>query len=403
MPSFAYTARDNAGRSFNGTLAATTIAEAIQAIRGEGKFPVSVKPVESARADAGSRGGIRISRNDVIQFSTQLSIMIDTGVNLTEALECIARQSDKPPVKALVSDLAEQLQSGIALSEAMARHPRSFPMLYIALIRASEKSGMMPKLLMRATGYLKDEQETLRRVKGALTYPGIMFGFALTTTIFLLTFVLPRFTVIYANKQAALPMPTQVLMSASQFLIGNWIALIIGVVVAVVLFMVLKRTDTGRTVFHYIKLNVPLLGSMFRKLYLTRGLRMVGTLAGAGVPLMDCICTAENLCDNVFFRGLWASAREQIQAGRQLSDPLFGSNLVPRSVAQMISSGEKSGRLAQVMEQIASYAEQELKDQIAALTRYIEPAMIVVMGLIIGGVALALLLPIFTISRVMAH
>jgi type IV pilus assembly protein PilC len=138
-------------------------------------------------------------------------------------------------------------------------------------------------------------------------------------------------------------------------------------------------------------------------MHLSRSLRMIGTMAGAGVPLVDCVTTAGDLSTNTYFKDLWISVLEKISAGKQLCEPLFESNLVPRSVAQMIHSGEKSGKLAYVMEQISGFAETELKEKIAEMTRYIEPAMIIVMGVIIGGVALALLLPVFTISRVMAH
>ena len=142
---------------------------------------------------------------------------------------------------------------------------------------------------------------------------------------------------------------------------------------------------------------------MLRKLHLARGMRMIGTMAGAGVTLVDCVTTAHDLCGNLHFRELWDEVSRKIQTGKQLSDPLFASPLVPRSVAQMIHSGEKSGKLAAVMEQVSTFAEQELKDKITELTRYIEPAMIILMGLLIGGVALAMMLPIFTISRVVAH
>jgi type IV pilus assembly protein PilC len=285
----------------------------------------------------------------------------------------------------------------------MGRHPRSFPRLFISLIKASEKSGMLSKLLNRAVAYMRDEQETLRRVKGALTYPSIMLAFAVTTTIFLLAFVLPKFTVIYASKKAALPVPTQVLMNVSDFIVGHYVGLIVGALATAFLTYTYLHTTGGARVWHYIQLRLPLLGKMFRKLHLARGLRMVGTMSGAGISLVDCVNTARDLTGNSYYRDLWTRVSDQIQTGKQLSEPLFQSPLVPRSVTQMLHSGEKGGKLAFVMEQVSTYAESELKEQIANLTRYIEPAMICVMGFIIGGVALALLLPIFTISRVMAN
>jgi len=404
MPNFTYTARDQSGQPVAGTVTAANVAEVLQQIRSEGRYPVSVKPADEPGqpAEIPTGANIKISRADVIQFSTQLAVMVETGVTLSEALDCIVKQAEKPSFRTLVSDIASQLQAGNSLSVALSRHPRSFPRLFIALIRASEKSGMLPKLLHRATEYLRDEQQIVRKVKGALTYPAIMFTFAVTTTTFLLTFVLPRFTIIYASKKAALPVPTKILMTVSDFLVGHWVGLLVGLVVAVVSLAVYLQTESGARGWHYAQLHMPLFGKLYRKLHLSRGLRMVGTMCGAGVNLLDCVTTAHDLCPNTHFRDLWKRAGEDIQAGRQLSEPLFESPLVPRSVSQMIFSAEKSGKLGSVMEQVAGFAEEELKEQITSMTRYIEPLMIVLMGLIIGGISLALLLPIFSISKVMA-
>jgi type IV pilus assembly protein PilC len=232
-------------------------------------------------------------------------------------------QAQKPNVKRLLDDLTQQVQAGTDFSAALARHPRSFPRLFTALIKASERSGMMGKLLNRATLYLRDEQETLRRVKGALTYPAIMLAFAVTTTIFLLAFVMPRFTKIYAQKQAALPAPTQILMSLSNFMVDHYLALIAGALAVGALGFFYFRTPSGRRLWHYVQLNLPLFGPLFRKVHLSRGLRMIGTMSGAGVSLLDCVQTAEDLTDNGYFRDLWASAERQIKPGNHLSVPLF--------------------------------------------------------------------------------
>ena len=406
MPNFAFTARDESGNATSGTLTAGSVAEVSQMLRNQRQYPVSIRPVSAAETAREQRvsPGIKISRADVIQISTQLATMLETGVTLIEALDCVAVQADRnPKLKALVDDLSVQVQGGMDFSAALSRHPRSFPRLYIALMKASEKSGLLSKLLVRATNYLRDEQETLRRVKGALTYPGIMLAFAVTTTIFLLAFVLPKFTVIYASKGAALPVPTQILMAASNIVIDHWLALLLGVASAATAGYFYFSTKGGKRVWHFAQIHLPLLGSMFRKLHLSRGMRMIGTMAGAGVALMECVETARELCDNSYYRDLWTAVLNQISAGKQMSEPMTQSPLVPRSVAQMIHSGEKGGKLAFVMEQISTFGEQELKETITELTRYIEPAMIIVMGIVIGGVALALMLPIFTISRVVAH
>ncbi len=231
--------------------------------------------------------------------------MVETGVTLTEALECISAQTDKPKVKALLEDLQRQVQAGSDFSSALSRHDRSFPRLYIALIRASEKSGMMGRMLVRATQYLRDEQDIVRRVKGAMTYPAIMLVFAILVTVFLLIFVLPRFTAIYAQKGAALPTPTKILMAISGFIVTHYIVLPIAVIGLIVLISFCAETRVGRKTIHYFQLHVPVVGSVFAKLHLTRSLRMIGTMAGAGVPLVDCVSTAGELCNNGYFKALW--------------------------------------------------------------------------------------------------
>lgn len=404
MPDFAYTARDSSGQAVTGTVAADSMAAALVRIRAEGRFPVAVRPVEQAQSESLEeslpRANVRASRAEIIQFSQQLSTMIETGVTLAEALDCIATQAAKPKLKALVSDISDAVQGGMSLSEALQRHPRSFSVLYLSLIKASEKTGQMSKMLSRATTYLRDEQDIRRRVTGAMIYPSIMFAFVIATTIFLLSFVLPRFTTIYKTKNAALPLPTKFVMTLSDGLVNHWMAIVTGVAAIVVGTIFAMRSEGGARVWHYIQINTPLVGAVYKRLQLARSLRVVGTMAGAGVTLMDCVAVACDICRNSYFRDLWKKIADQIQAGRQLSDPLFNSPLVPRSVAQMIYSGEKGGKLGFVMEQVSGFAEAELKEQITALTRYIEPAMIMLMGVIIGTICLALLLPIFTISKV---
>lgn len=402
MPLYAFTARDASGTLVEGTMQAVTADEAMRMLRAQGKFATSLKSTSDVAKPAGHRG-IKIKRDEVIQFSNQLAIMLDTGVTLAEALECCSENAGRPQVRELLADLTAQVHNGVDLSAALARHPRSFPKIYIALIQASEKSGMMSRLLARATQYLKDEQEILRKVRGALTYPGIMFGFALTTTIFLLVFVMPRFTVIYANKGAALPTPTRLLMSLSNGLVTYWMYIVPSIAAVVFAALLFVRTAQGKVFKDWLSLRIPLIGPMLQKLHLSRGLRTIGTMACAGVALVDCVETAGSLSGNTYFRELWAKVSSQIQNGRPFSEPLRDSPLVPGSVSRMLASGEKGGKLALVMEQVSSFSEVELKEKIHELTRYIEPAMIMIMGLLIGSVTLALLLPIFSISKVVAH
>ncbi len=430
MAEFAYQARTEAGESVAGTLLAADPAEARRKLRNEGKYATSITPAKPGKAAKGAKqvrasgstrpaggesrqqpgaeGGRRAARGrlkkpEVISLSTQLAIMLETGVPLTEALRSVADQTIKPDARGIIEQIAEHVEQGGDLSTALAEHPRSFSPIYVALIRASEKSGQLTKMLQRATDYLKDEHEIARKLKGALMYPGIMLSFAVLTTTFLVAFVLPRFAKIYEGKEAALPVPTKLLLGLSDLLVTQWYLILPGLVVAVFVGRAYFRSPPGRATWHGIQLWLPLLGGMYRKMHLARGVRMIGTMAAAGVNLLDAVETARGLCGNARFVGLWDEVLDEIRQGKQMSEPLFASRLVPKGVAQMIASGEKGGRLAQTMEQVATFSESELKEKISEVTRYVEPLMIVMMGALIGGVVMAMLLPISTISRVMSH
>ena len=230
-----------------------------------------------------------------------------------------------------------------------------------------------------------------------------MLIMAVGVTIFLLTTVLPRFTAIFASRKAALPLPTQMLIKVSETLISYWYLWIFGTLTVVALTVWFARTPRGRRTFDYIKLNVPIFKHLFHKLYLSRSLYTTATMIQSGVQLLDCLGVVRDVAGNSYYSDLWENVRQRIQQGEQFSGPLLQSNLVPRSIAQMIHSGEKTGELPNVMGRVASYLEEDLKTAIKTLTQFIEPVMIGITGALIGSVAIAMLLPILTISKVMAE
>ena len=366
------------------------------------KASKNAKPASTNATPPAAKSG-KLRRVELIQLSAQLSTMLDTGVTIIDALRCVASQADKPGFKFVVEDVAACVERGEDLSTALAKHPKSFPRVYTALVKASEKGGMLGKMIDRATGYLKDEAEIVRKVKGALTYPGIMFAFACTTSLFMLIFVLPRFTGMYAGKEHLLPTPTKILLAASDAVTGHWKILLPATLATVGGLMFWLRTPGGRSAWHAVQLRLPLMGAMYRKLHLSRGLRTIGTLAASGISIIDCLDAARDLAGNERYAALWDHSKECVRAGQPFSESLRNTPLVPPSVVQMLHSGEAGGRLARVTERVAEHAEAELKETITELTRYIEPAMIVGMGVIIGGMTLAMLLPVFTASKVMSQ
>ena len=404
MANFKYKARDGSGELITGVLDAASVEEAGRILRNEGKYIVKIEKaktiVTSEQNKSGTNG--KVKRAEVITFAHQLAVMVDTGVPISEALECVAQQSENPTFQAILKDISDQVQAGIDLSTALRSHSKIFPPVMTSLIRASEVSGTMGRMLERISGYLSKEMQTAKKIRGALTYPAFMLGMVILVTTFLLIFVLPRFAGIYQARETALPLPTQMLLSLSGSLMNQWHLWLGTILFGVAAIYFAAGTPGGQRFIDYAKLHTPLFGPLFNKLYLTRGCRTMGTMVAAGVPILDMIEIVREVTNNVLYEDLWTEADTRLRQGAQLSDSLFDSPLIPRSVAQMVYSGERSGRIGDVMERIADYTENDFDEQIKSTTSLIEPIMTVVMGLIIGFVAIALLLPIFSVGKVVA-
>lgn len=431
MAQFQYKARDGQGRLNEGTVAAPSASQAGTILRGQGMFVIAVKEAvgkatQSARpskatkaastksaapaynAAAGSDdddwqpsvGRQKVRRQDVITFAHQLAVMVDTGVSISEALSCCADQSESEGFRIILAEVADEVRGGRELSAALGLHEKVFPPVMVSLVRASELSGTMGKMLDRISKYMAKEAVTTRKIKSALTYPAIMISAVLIITTGLLLFVLPRFAAIYADRGAALPAPTQLLLGLSNSVQTFWWAYLLFIAGLITTGVLGFTTETGQRITDRLKLNLPIIGPLFRKLYVTRSMRTMGTMIEAGVPILDMIPIARSVTNNSAFDELWDAVDQRLRNGSQLSAPFFSSELIPRSVAQMIFAGEKSGRLGDVMYKVADYTEEEFDEQVKQATGYIEPAMVVTLGAIIGFVAIALLLPIFQVSKV---
>jgi len=407
MAVFTYEARDGRGQIAAGTLMASTIEEASRMLRGEGKFIVRLKEVDQAEHDLVEDMPLKtaakqVKRADVIYFTHQMAIMIDTGVPLTDAIDSVAEQAANPAFRRVLQHVSDMVKGGAPFSDALAKHRRVFPDVMISLLEASEASGTMGMMLERISMYMSKEQRIIRQARGALTYPLFMIGVFFVVSIFLMTWVMPRFTAIYTTRQAMLPTPTQILVSTSDFLSGYWMYWIPGLLAAAVGTWAWARTPGGRRGVDWMKLNLPILRPLFLNLYIARATRTMGTMIAAGVSLLDSVEITKRVTRNVYFEELWDDVDTSLRQGAQLSEPLFASGFIPRSICQMIGSGEKSGRLGQVLNKIADFTESEFDETVKTTSQFIEPVMVCTMGLIIGFIAISLLLPVFSVSRVVS-
>lgn len=343
----------------------------------------------------------RVKHDQVIFLASQLAIMVDTGVPLDEALDSIAEQTDHSGLKVLVTDISDRVKGGAEFSGALESHPKIFDTLFISLMRASEASGTMGQMLVRASDYMESQRETRKRVKGAMIYPACMMGFCVLVVIGLMAFVLPRFEKIYAGKGAALPLPTRVLMGISAALIAYWPFIIVGLAGLITAGALYFRSPGGKMLLDKLRITIPIIGPMYRKACLARSLRTLATMVSSGVSMLEGLAITATAAGNHYYYKIWMDLAESVKEGSNLADPLYESDLIPRTVSQMISAGERTGKLGTVMDRIARHCEDDLKIAVKTITIMIEPIMIIIMGLIVGGIAMALLLPVFSIAKVM--
>jgi type IV pilus assembly protein PilC len=350
----------------------------------------------------------KVKQAELILFTTQLSVMLDSGVVLSDALDAIAEQAEYGTFKMVIMDVAETVKNGDDFSKALSEYPRTFNRMFISMVKASEASGKMAEMLNVLSGYLNFESETRKRIKGALTYPFIMALMAVAATGTLMFFVLPRFMRIYESKGASLPKITQIVVGFSKFL-GDFQALTIfltGLILMSVGLYYWSGTVTGRRIIDFIKIRTPVLGTMFVDTIITRSMRIMATMINTGVNLLDSIVVIQGSCDNYYFKQLWAGVNEKIRNGYQLSESIIispSSKLMAPGIIQMLKAGEKSGKLGDVCDKISNFYEKKLEASIRNVMALIEPIMITVLGAIIGTIAIALLLPVFRISNIIAH
>jgi len=401
MPSYRYEARSAAGKVSAGVIAAASLSAASQQLRQRGEYILSLAPAQEAasKKSFNLNFGFGPSARDVQNFTSQLAVMIRAGISIRAAIEGIAEQAANPKFRAILVQMKRDVEAGKQFSEALQRHPRVFSPLYINMVKASELSGGFSKMLDRIAGYLAQQIETRSMVVGAMIYPGIIGAMAVSTTIFLLTFVVPSFQEIFKGKEAALPAPTRLLNLISQFMVSYWYILLAGVVAAVWGFVLILRTDWGRMWFDKTKLTVPLFKKLFRALYISRGLHTMGQLINAGVPMLDTISITAEISGNQLYRRMWRSVYSAVKQGKKISSPLHKSSLLPRSVVQMIGAGEESGKLGEVLDEVSDFYSRELRAVIKSVTAMIEPLMIIAMGSVVGFIAMSIILPIFKLSQ----
>ena len=404
MPLYQYQMKRPNGEVVAGTLRADNQAVALQQIREMGGAALDLARL--GEAGVGPSGllaslgfGKHVGTRDLLAFTSQLAVMAKAGIGLTTALGSIGEQITHPYMAQVVQTLKRDVESGRQFSEALQRFPKVFSLLYINMVRASEMSGSFGHMLERIGDYLNQQVETKRQVTGAMVYPLIIVVMAITTTVFMLTFVLPRFMVLFEGKEDILPLPTKILMALSASLRTYWYAYVLGAAGSVTGFLYFLRTETGKTWWDMAKLKIPVLKKLCHALYLSRGLRTMGELVNAGVPMLDTLAITADVSGNVHYARVWQRVHAAVRKGQRIAPTLTKSPFIPGSVTQMIAAGEETGSLGEILSNVSEFYDRQLKATIKTVTSAIEPLMIVLMGGIVAFIASSILLPIFKMSQ----
>ena len=365
-------------------------------------------PVRAAPRPGGTSGFMDALRSvhfelgpglkDIQVFTNQLAVMLKAGINIRDAIDAAADQVDNARFSGILCQVRDDVVAGQPLSDALAKHPRAFSPLYVNMVRAAELSGSLATMLQRISGHLSRQLETRRMVRGAMVYPVIIGVMAVVTTVFLLVAVLPKFTMLFAGKEALLPKPTLALMAISDFMRNQWYIPVAGVVLLTAGIIMGLRTERGTAIWDRTKLRLPMLKGMFRALYISRSVNTLGELLSAGVGMLETLEIAADVSGNIVYRNMWLAVHDSVKQGSKLAEPLDEMGILPKNVVQMAAAGEDSGTLGTVLQEVAEFYQKELRSSIKTVTSMIEPLMIVVMGVVVGFIAMSIILPIFKMS-----
>jgi type IV pilus assembly protein PilC len=391
MPAFAYTARTAQGELKSATIEAASRDDAVAQLR---KLRMNVVKVEEqAKAKSKTKGSI--SMRDVVIFTRQFSTMINSGLPLVQALDILSKQSENPVLQNVTRQVVFDVESGHTVADALARHPNAFTELYVNMVAAGEAGGILDTILMRLATFMEKNDALVRKVKGAMIYPAVIMAVAGSAITVLLLFVIPTFESMFASVGLALPLPTRIVIGLSNFLQGYWWAVGIGVFLAVQGLKRYYATSDGQLAIDKILLRAPVLGDVLRKSAVSRFTRTLGTLISSGVSILDGLeITAKTAGNRVVSDAILAS-RASIAGGDTISAPLAKSQVFPPMVISMIAVGEQTGGLDEMLSKIADFYDEEVDAAVSGLLSLLEPMMIVFLGVIVGGMVVAMYLPIF--------
>lgn len=404
MATFGYQAKSFNGKMVSGSIEANSEAEARIKLRAKKLIPIRVGAGTLASASAKPAkkktrtARVTVKAKDLQVFTRQLSVLIQSGVPLVQALEVLSQSSRGKGLDAALKKIVSDISEGKKLGDAFKAHPYAFSKFYVNMLIAGEEGGVLDQVLQRLAEYIEKSVKLTGKIKGAMSYPLVVLGISLCVVLGLLVFVIPKFVDIFQSSGMELPALTKMCMDMSDFVIHKWYV-IIGVVVAFVVgFRYFLSTPQGRDIFDNTLIRIPVFGDFVIKSAMARFSRTLSTLLGAGVPIMEALTISANTCGNGLLENALLKSRESVAKGKLLSVPLSQETFIPHMVTQMVAVGEQTGALEEMLNKVADFYEDEVDVAVGSITSLMEPVMIVVLGGIVAFFVIAMYLPIFNMA-----
>jgi len=398
MPIFQYKAKDKTAQTVTGQIEAANEGQAIELISQRGLLPVAI--YEGTKSFAGStpQRPRKIKTRELYLFSRQMSSLIKAGVPILQALFMISEQTQESYFKGVISSIHQGIRGGKSFSECLSGYPYIFNAFYVAMIKVGEEGGTLKEMLSRLSEYLQTQEEIFSKVRSALAYPVVMMIVGLGTVLFILTFVMPKITVMFSSMSEQLPVPTRILMNVSTFLKDGWMGMGLVILAGTLFLRTWGQSEKGRRALSAFKLQLPFLKDFILKAELARFCRTLEVLLRSGVSLLKGLEIAIPTLSNEVVKDTLGHCRNDLESGARLTESLKKSTLVPPMMVSILSIGEESGALEATLKEVADGYEQETNEAIKTMTTLLEPLLILGIGLVVGAIVLAMLLPIFQID-----
>jgi type IV pilus assembly protein PilC len=401
MASFMYVAREtSSGREIRSSVEAGTEQAAIAALLNRNLLVVSIQEKVGKK---GKTSGGKVALADLVIFTRQLATMIDAGLAMVQCLQGLAEQTTNKVMRDVIKDVCARVESGDSFSEALQKHPKCFNRLYAAMVSAGEKGGLLAEILARLATYLENTARLRKKVKAALMYPTVVSVVAVLITTFLLVKVVPVFGDVYSGFGAKLPAPTQYLINISNFIKSYILYFIVVGGGAVWGWIYFIKTPAGREFWDSRRIKLPLFGPIAHKICLARFTRTLASLVRSGVPILEVLHIVSQTVGNVVMEKAIKAAASDIERGQSISSSLSKHPVFPSMVIRMITAGEQTGKIDNMLERISDFLDEEIETVLSGLTAMIEPILIVFLGVVIGGMVICMFLPIFKLGEVVSH